>query len=403
MKLIKKCIVIFILALSAAAFIGCDANDVSANNPAGGGSGGGSGGGDDPSLQQTWLAIKDIEYLDASNNPLTLQWINHTDETATMGNGWGALMKNNTQHDVADFQIWNHDPSFDASFTDEYGMKLVFNSKKNWVGGAFIVNKQANNNTEGYYDMSAVKKITYKVCGSSAYKIWVGASTTANSSAPDSITHNAVNVTTEWQEKEFNITGVSPAWTMFAFACESIPGNTIDYDAVIGDGWQNLFKSQAHSAIDFQIWANTMNTSGGIFDSDGALKCVKATGQSWMGGAFVQNIETQPNKSYTYDTSRVAKVTFEAKCEKKNGQQIWAGVGNTKPGQGTQFNESLKFTLSNTAYQTFTIPKTGNIPDEAWAIFGFGGSGMKNGETIYIKNIIYYDAGGNELDIKYKR
>ena len=151
---------------------------------------------------------------DASNDSPT-----NTDDASddvstsdTIGDSWGALFSS-TDHNPIDLQVWQ---GFDAEFDSENGMTAEIIGTK-WFGGAIVQSSGAQVADSIYYDMSSVKKMTFKVKASKNMAIWAGYS---NQNKTDSLIKQNINVTTSWQTITVTGNGVKNAWAIFAFGSD---------------------------------------------------------------------------------------------------------------------------------------------------------------------------------------
>lgn len=151
---------------------------------------------------------------DASNdNPTNTDDASDDVSTSdTIGDSWGALFSS-TDHNPIDLQVWQ---GFDAEFDSENGMTAEIIGTK-WFGGAIVQSSGAQVTDSIYYDMSSVKKMTFKVRASENMTIWAGYS---NANQNDSLIKQNINVTTSWQEVTVSGAGVQKAWAIFAFGSD---------------------------------------------------------------------------------------------------------------------------------------------------------------------------------------
>ncbi len=132
----------------------------------------------------------------------------------TIGDAWGAMFSS-TDHNPIDLQVWQ---GFDAEFDNEYGMKAEILPGA-WFGGAIVQNCSAEVVDSLYYDMSEVKKVTFKVKASMDMAIWAGYS---NKSKAGDLEKVNVNVTTDWKTITISSEGVKRAWAIFAFGSDGV-------------------------------------------------------------------------------------------------------------------------------------------------------------------------------------
>ena len=141
---------------------------------------------------------------------------NNSDEdvstSETIGTSWGSLFTN-TGHNPIDLQVWQ---GFDAEFDSENGMTAEIIGSA-WFGGAIVQSSGAKVAESIYYDMSSVKKMTFKVKASKNMTIWAGYS---NQNKTDSLIKQNINVTTSWQTITVSGAGVQRAWAIFAFGSD---------------------------------------------------------------------------------------------------------------------------------------------------------------------------------------
>ncbi len=156
-----------------------------------------------------------IPSLDTSKDNTQTSNDNSSDDVSTsdtIGDSWGSLFAT-TEHNPIDLQVWQ---GFDSEFDSEYGMKSEIIGGA-WFGGAIVQNSGAKPAESLYYDMSSVKKMTFKVKASENMTIWAGYS---NQNKTDSLIKQNINVTTSWQEITVSGAGVQKAWAIFAFGSD---------------------------------------------------------------------------------------------------------------------------------------------------------------------------------------
>ena len=156
-----------------------------------------------------------IPSLDTSKDNTQTSNDNSSDDVSTsdtIGDSWGTLFAT-TEHNPIDLQVWQ---GFDSEFDSEYGMKSEIIGGA-WFGGAIVQNSGAKPAESLYYDMSSVKKMTFKVKASENMTIWAGYS---NQNKTDSLIKQPINVTTSWQEITVSGAGVQKAWAIFAFGSD---------------------------------------------------------------------------------------------------------------------------------------------------------------------------------------
>jgi len=156
-----------------------------------------------------------IPSLDTSKDNTQTSNDNSSDDVSTsdtIGDSWGSLFAT-TEHNPIDLQVWQ---GFDSEFDSEYGMKSEIIGGA-WFGGAIVQNSGAKPAESLYYDMSSVKKMTFKVKASENMTIWAGYS---NQNKTDSLIKQPINVTTSWQEITVSGAGVQKAWAIFAFGSD---------------------------------------------------------------------------------------------------------------------------------------------------------------------------------------
>ena len=162
-----------------------------------------------PGTDKTSVPSTDVSNDNPTNTDDTSDDVSTSD---TIGDSWGALFAN-TDHNPIDLQIWQ---GFDSEFDSEYGMKSEIIGGA-WFGGAIVQNSGAEPAESLYYDMSSVKKMTFKVKASENMTIWAGYS---NQNKTNSLIKQPINVTTSWQEITVSGAGVQKAWAIFAFGSD---------------------------------------------------------------------------------------------------------------------------------------------------------------------------------------
>lgn len=130
----------------------------------------------------------------------------------TIGNAWGALFSDHN-HNPIDLQVWQN---FTASYDVTNGMKCTIGGSQ-WFGGAIVQNNKPAPADSIYYDMSKVRRMTFKVKASQNMTIWAGYS---NANKTDALIKTTVAVTTDWQTVEIVSNGVSQAWAIFALGSD---------------------------------------------------------------------------------------------------------------------------------------------------------------------------------------
>ncbi|MCR5217360.1 hypothetical protein [Treponema sp.] len=149
------------------------------------------------------------------------------------------------------------------------------------------------------------------------------------------------------------------------------------------------FKS--FEGCDLQIWVDTFTATQ---TSEAELFTVGSVG--WWGGAFVNKGSVGPTDAgvVTYDMSNVATITFEAMISEAGS--IWVSTSASDSTAGAKVGKTFSITTEWDEY-TFNISDgTNAVSDHDYGVFAIGGSNS-SGTVVYIKNIAFYDASGNEI------
>lgn len=152
--------------------------------------------------------------------------------------------------------------------------------------------------------------------------------------------------------------------------------------------------SMYNDIMDLQIWEGTFTA-----DITDCLTITVGT-VGWWGGAFVGKGSVAPDSDSVvkWDMTAVKKMSLSAKASKTGKFVIYAGSdGSAKPLSATNIDVTEE-------WDDYEFDVSGET-DSNYSILAFGGSTEDNsiggpwatGEQIFIKNVAYYDASGNEI------
>lgn len=288
----------------------------------------------------------------------------------------------------AGVQIW--DNTFGIDFATG---AISIRAEGHWWGGSF--GAYEGGASAGYgYDMSGVKKITFSAKASRD-----NVPLTMYMNEPDD-KKTKFTLTTEYQDcvytlpedfglevRMFSFTGGDDGLVQLyiknvEFYDEDgnvvVPeGKTLDIGEgeLAGHGFWHTF-----GGCGFQIWENT-------FKLDGNSGQIWITGE-WWGGAFGSYNNGQEIKGQNFDTSEIAKITFTARGEDK--EKVWMYFGAKEDETRSRIEVEL-----TPEYVTYVLPIKTTI-EESTLLFCLGG-GRNNGQTIYIKDVSFFNAEGEEI------
>ncbi|MGI5117574.1 hypothetical protein [Treponema sp. SP13] len=335
-----------------------------------------------------WVAFKDITYLAADGTAVALKY-KDVNETQVIDTGWGALFTN-PDHNPVDLQIYQacSVPSGTAGVNNTYGMVVNITNPTTWFGGAIVQNPgtAAGNSNCIYYDMSAVRKIVFKVKSNKNRKIWAGAS---NADTADTLAKQTFDVTTDWQTKTMDITGVAQAYAIFGFGG--------------GVGWE-LCKDPFYDIFNLQIWGGGAGGFGMQQYGGYSRFTVTRYGGGWVGGGLVRQ-----NMSKFFDLTGVKKMTFKIRG-KVNTKALCLAVQVSQneiyPRKNSLYNAGYT-SLSETDWTSVTFDVSGAEPKNVINVFmlifakDWGGD-YAIGDWFEIKDLDWTDDAGNSIKIKYR-
>lgn len=145
-----------------------------------------------------------------------------------------------------------------------------------------------------------------------------------------------------------------------------------------------------------QIWRAEYapyNSTADLEETDDGL-AITVLDEGWWGMCFCNDASVGANDSpVTFDMSKVAKITFEAKASKKGSMWISQSPRDSKPYNKQQISLSTKFES-----KSYTLKNPGT---DCYGLFDLGGEDgniTASDSVITIRNIKFLDANGNDCN-----
>lgn len=141
---------------------------------------------------------------------------------------------------------------------------------------------------------------------------------------------------------------------------------------------------------DLQIWSGTFTSTEG---SNG-LEITVSAPDGWWGGCFCDSGANAAGAAVTFDMSKVASITFDAKASAAGS--MWVSSSNN----AAKVTGQTKIALT-TDWVTQTYACAGNVSSSDYGVLDIGGGDLSTtttaGYVIDIKNIKFLDASGAEI------
>ena len=383
---------------------------------------------------EQWVEISSIDFLDENGNHVDIKYSEPVQNPGSFNDVFLG-----TSTDMLDVQAW--EGTCTLEFEKNIGMRVLITEGTTWFTSTFVVQPDEDGNAR-YLDYSDIYSISFDIRGTlSPDEIKVGYLTAGyeegislseltpeggeyTSDAYATYTFNILTDFSEIQKKhvsrpltfsntsEFkgkgyfevkNIVfkdknGNPTSLKVSSFASEGISDFTTLFS--------NLGISKDESFIDLQVWSNTFKAD---FISEGMRVIPISSG--WFGGAIVNQEANLGATDYDlFDFSNITKMTFEIKGSMPasalrfyitRNEQLDMGIDKLEyPGEGKSLAdfgvEILEDEWSMVTFDDLPDFKFVNFP----IAFGNNGSGWEGGYFI-IRNITYYDAYGNSVELKY--
>jgi hypothetical protein len=157
-----------------------------------------------------------------------------------------------------------------------------------------------------------------------------------------------------------------------------------------GSGTSSSVLWSKFDGADLQIWSNTFTAESS--DTDGMVFTVGSSG--WWGGCFCNNAADAVGSATTFDMSDIAKITFDVKGSAAGS--FWVSCSNSSAAVTGQTAIALTTDWVN---KTFSCASYVSSTDYGVLDVGGGdlGTTSTSGYKVYIKNIAFWDASGNEI------
>jgi hypothetical protein len=143
---------------------------------------------------------------------------------------------------------------------------------------------------------------------------------------------------------------------------------------------------------DCQIWGSTF-TAAESGDGSGWIFTVGSAG--WWGGCFCNSGSVAPTDTgvITFDMSKVAKISFDVK-----GSAVGSFWASTSDAAAKTANQTAIPLTTDWVNKSFTVSGTSA---KDYGVLDIGGGDLSTtttaGYEVYIKNIAFWDASGNEI------
>lgn len=143
---------------------------------------------------------------------------------------------------------------------------------------------------------------------------------------------------------------------------------------------------------DCQIWNSTF-TAAESGDGSGWIFTVGSVG--WWGGCFCNSGSVAPTDTgvITFDMSKVVKISFDVKGSAAGS--FWA---STSTAAAKPANQTAIPLTTDWVNKSFAVSETST---NDYGVLDIGGGDLSTtvtaGYEVYIKNIAFWDAGGNEI------
>ena len=148
-----------------------------------------------------------------------------------------------------------------------------------------------------------------------------------------------------------------------------------------GTGFWSKFEG-----TDFQIWDSTCD-----LDAKPTGLEITVGNKGWWGFGLCNNSALGPsNPHVSYNMTKVAKITLEAKSNKNKGKLKLLQINKLAK------DSNPKLTPFNTEFEKITYDLV-NPDSEAFAVFAIAGEGCGQGDVITIRKVAFWDSNGKEI------
>ncbi len=141
---------------------------------------------------------------------------------------------------------------------------------------------------------------------------------------------------------------------------------------------------------DLQVWSNTFTAETN--DTDGMIITVGSSG--WWGGCFCNNAADAAGAATTFDMSNVAKITFDVKGSAAGS--FWVSCSDSTAATKGQTAIALTTDWVNKEFSCASY-----VGSTDYGVLDIGGGDLSttatSGYKVYIKNIAFWNAAGNEI------
>ena len=380
-----------------------------------------------------WVEISSIDFLDENGNHIDI--------------GYSAPIQNpgsfndvfvGTPTDMLDVQAW--EGTCTLEFEKGVGMRVLITDDTAWFTSTFVVQPDKEGNAR-YLDYSDVDRISFDIRGTlgpdeikvgyltAGYEEGISLSELTSENGEytaESYSTYTLNIPSDFNEiqkkhvsrpltfsntAEFNGKGYFEVKniTFKDKDGNSIPLKISSFESEGISDFTTLFSnigiSEDKPFIDLQVWSNTFKAD---FISEGMRIIPISSG--WFGGAIVNQEANLGVTDYDlFDFSNISRMTFEIKGTMPasalrfyitRNEQLDMGIEKLEYPEGKTLAD-FGVEISENEWTTVTFD---NLPDFDFVnfpiAFGNNGSGWE-GEYFIIRNITYYDAEGNSVELKY--
>ncbi|MBC6714509.1 hypothetical protein [Treponema sp. Marseille-Q3903] len=158
-------------------------------------------------------------------------------------------------------------------------------------------------------------------------------------------------------------------------------GNNGGSETPSGTGFWSKFEG-----TDFQIWAATCD-----LDAKATGLEITVGNKGWWGFGLCNNSALGPSDPHvSYNMTKVAKITLEAKSNKNKGKLKLLQIDDKAK------DSNPKLTPFKTDFEKITYDLV-NPNSKAFAVFAIAGEGCGQGDVITIRKVAFWDSEGKEI------
>ena len=158
-------------------------------------------------------------------------------------------------------------------------------------------------------------------------------------------------------------------------------GNNGGSETPSGTGFWSKFEG-----TDFQIWEATCDLEA----KDTGLE-ITVGNKGWWGFGLCNNYALKPSDPHvSYNMTKVAKITLEAKSNKNKGKLKLLQIDDKAK------DSNPKLTPFKTDFEKITYDLVNPNP-KAYAVFAIAGEGCGQGDVITIRKVAFWDSEGKEI------